>query len=43
MSKGFVIAAIAVIGAIAGVIAAVQYNQTTATLYNLNDLNAQMM
>jgi len=38
MSKGtFVIATIAVLGAIAGVIAAVQYNNNTVTLAMLND------
>jgi len=34
----FVVAAIAVLGAIAGVIAAVQYNQSTTTLYEVRDL-----
>jgi len=44
MSKGtFVVAAIAVLGAIAGVIAAVQYNQNASALYTEADLNAQAM
>jgi len=44
MSKGtFVVAAIAVLGAIAGVIAAVQYNQNTVSLFTEADLNGQTM
>jgi hypothetical protein len=40
MSKGaFVVATIAVLGAIAGVIAAVQYNQAATTLFTSSDLN----
>jgi len=40
MSKGtFVVATIAVLGAIAGVIAAVQYNQAATTLFTEADLN----